>query len=120
MLGSRAAVGYIDVNSVSFTLPDGRVLLDEVTFRVGEGRKVALIGANGAGNTTLRLRHTYRVMSGALEPGEIASCGSGSAAWHGAGSGPPPGAGAAGGGGVVFVVSLVPGCGWCAGLEDGS
>jgi pilus assembly protein CpaF len=79
-----------------------------------------VVGGTGSGNTTLRLRHTYRVMSGALEPGEIASCGSGSAVWHGAGSGPPPGAGAAGGGGVVFVVSLVPGCGWCAGLEDGS
>ena len=60
-LESWAAVGYIDVNSVSLTLPDGRVLLDEVTFRVGEGRKVALIGANGAGKTTYHLGHIYRV-----------------------------------------------------------
>ena len=28
--------------------------------------------------------------------------------------------GVAAGGGVVFAVSLVPGCGWFAGLEDGS
>jgi len=46
-------VGYIDVAGVSFTLPDGRPLLDEVSFRVGEGRTTALIGANGAGKTTL-------------------------------------------------------------------
>ena len=42
-------VGHIDVNSVSFVLPDGRPLLDEVSLRVGEGAKVALIGPNGTG-----------------------------------------------------------------------
>jgi len=46
-------VGYVDLNSVSLILADGRVLLDEITFRVGEGRKAALLGANGAGKTTL-------------------------------------------------------------------
>ncbi len=48
---------------MSFTLPDRRVLLDEVSFRVGEGRKVALIGANGAGKTTL-----LRIVSGEVSP----------------------------------------------------
>lgn len=48
---------------MSFQLPDGRVLLDDVSFRVGEGAKVALVGANGAGKTTL-----LRIVTGALTP----------------------------------------------------
>ncbi|MER7071661.1 ATP-binding cassette domain-containing protein [Terrabacter sp. NPDC000476] len=46
-------MGHIDVNSVSFSLPDGRPLLGDVSLRVGEGAKVALIGPNGTGKTTL-------------------------------------------------------------------
>ncbi|MFJ4015870.1 ABC-F family ATP-binding cassette domain-containing protein [Microbacterium sp. NPDC090014] len=46
-------MGYIDVAGVSLTLPDGRPLLDEATFRVGAGSTSALIGPNGAGKTTL-------------------------------------------------------------------
>ena len=46
-------MGYIDVNGVSLSLPDGRPLLDDVSFRVGEGTTSALIGANGAGKSTL-------------------------------------------------------------------
>ena len=48
---------------MSFQLPDGRVLLDDVSFRVGEGAKVALVGANGAGKTTL-----LRIVTGELTP----------------------------------------------------
>ena len=55
-------MGHIDVNRVGFVLPDGRVLLDDVTFRVGEGAKVALVGANGAGKTTL-----LRIVTGDLD-----------------------------------------------------
>ena len=46
-------MGYIDIAAVSYALPDGRPLLDEVSFRVGEGSTTALIGQNGAGKTTL-------------------------------------------------------------------
>jgi energy-dependent translational throttle protein EttA len=46
-------VGYVDVAGVGHTLPDGRVLFSGVSFRVGEGAKVALVGPNGAGKTTL-------------------------------------------------------------------
>jgi ATPase subunit of ABC transporter with duplicated ATPase domains len=56
-------VGHVDVAGVRFELPDGRVLLDDVSFRVGEGAKVALVGANGAGKTTL-----LRIVTGDLDP----------------------------------------------------
>src|SRR5919202_1748832 len=46
-------VGYVDVAGVAHSLPDGRVLFADVSFRVGEGAKVALVGPNGAGKTTL-------------------------------------------------------------------
>ncbi|MGH3755608.1 MAG: ATP-binding cassette domain-containing protein [Pseudonocardiaceae bacterium] len=65
-------MGFVAVNAVSFTLPDGRVLLDEVSFKVGEGRKVAVIGANGAGKSTL-----LRIISGEVAPdsGSVACSG---------------------------------------------
>jgi ATPase subunit of ABC transporter with duplicated ATPase domains len=55
-------VGHVDVNGVSFVLPDGRTLFDDVSFRVGDGAVVALVGANGAGKTTL-----MRIIAGDLD-----------------------------------------------------
>ncbi|WP_242894076.1 ABC-F family ATP-binding cassette domain-containing protein [Actinomadura litoris] len=46
-------MGQIEVSGLSYALPDGRLLLDEVSFRVGAGAKAALVGPNGAGKTTL-------------------------------------------------------------------
>ena len=46
-------MGHLDVQHVTYSLPDGRILLLDVSFRVGEGAITALIGANGAGKTTL-------------------------------------------------------------------
>jgi ATPase subunit of ABC transporter with duplicated ATPase domains len=43
----------VEVAHLSHALPDGRVLLDDVSFRAGEGSTVALVGPNGAGKTTL-------------------------------------------------------------------
>lgn len=56
-------MGHVEVASVRYELPDGRVLLDDVSFRVGEGAKVALVGANGAGKTTL-----LRIVTGDVAP----------------------------------------------------
>lgn len=57
-------MSHLDVSNISYTLPDGRVLLDDVSFRVGTGQRVALIGANGAGKSTL-----LKMITGAVTPG---------------------------------------------------
>ena len=56
-------MGYVDVQKVSQVLPDGRVLFEDVSFRVGDGTKTALVGANGTGKTTL-----LRIIAGDTVP----------------------------------------------------
>jgi ATPase subunit of ABC transporter with duplicated ATPase domains len=58
-------MGHIDVSGVEYSLSDGRVLLNDVSFRVGDGAKVALIGPNGSGKTTL-----IRMICGDISPDE--------------------------------------------------
>jgi ATPase subunit of ABC transporter with duplicated ATPase domains len=58
-------MGYVDVQAVSYVLPDGRVLFADASFRVGEGSKTALVGANGTGKTTL-----LRIVAGDATPSE--------------------------------------------------
>ncbi|UTX54486.1 ABC-F family ATP-binding cassette domain-containing protein [Leucobacter aridicollis] len=66
-------MAHIDIAAVSYTLSDGRPLLSEVSFSVGEGQRVALIGANGAGKSTL-----LKIAMGELpaESGAVATTGS--------------------------------------------
>ena len=66
------AMGYVDVQKLACVLPDGRVLFDDVSFRVGDGAKTALVGANGTGKTTL-----LRMIAGDLAPasGQVARTG---------------------------------------------
>ncbi|QFY08678.1 ATP-binding cassette domain-containing protein [Nonomuraea phyllanthi] len=65
-------MGHIEVSDLTYLLPDGRPLLLEASFKVGDGAKAALVGPNGAGKTTL-----LRLIAGELAPagGRIASGG---------------------------------------------
>ncbi len=65
-------MGHIEAMAVEHVLPDGRTLFADVSFRVGDGAKVALVGPNGAGKTTL-----LRMVAGELTPasGSIARSG---------------------------------------------
>ncbi|GAA5085807.1 ATPase subunit of ABC transporter with duplicated ATPase domains [Thermocatellispora tengchongensis] len=65
-------MGHVEVGHLTYVLPDGRALLEDVSFRVGDGVKAALVGPNGAGKTTL-----MRLIAGDLEPvdGSVASSG---------------------------------------------
>ena len=66
-------MGHVEAGHLGYVLPDGRTLLDDVSFRVGSGVKAALIGPNGAGKTTL-----MRLLAGdlAAQSGTISRGGS--------------------------------------------
>ncbi len=57
-------MGSIQVSHVSWTLPSGVELLRDVNFRVGNGERAALVGANGVGKSTL-----MRLIAGELTTG---------------------------------------------------
>ncbi len=56
-------MSYLELQSVSYTLADGRPLLRDVSFRVSSHERVALIGSNGAGKTTL-----FKIVMGEIVP----------------------------------------------------
>src|SRR5262252_9576664 len=60
-----ADMGHLQVAHVDYYLPDGRMLLSDVSFRVGSGDVTALVGPNGAGKSTL-----LKIIAGELKPDE--------------------------------------------------
>jgi ATPase subunit of ABC transporter with duplicated ATPase domains len=56
-------VAALHLSHVSWSRPGGDVLLDDVSFSVGNGAHVALVGANGVGKSTL-----LRLIAGELAP----------------------------------------------------
>ena len=59
---ARLGKDVIDVENLSYSI-DGRELLHDVTWRLGPGDRVGLVGVNGAGKTTL-----LRLIQGELNP----------------------------------------------------
>ena len=55
----------IRVQGLTFRYPDGKLALDQVSFRVAPNEKVALVGPNGSGKSTL-LMHLNGVLRGAV------------------------------------------------------
>ncbi|MFD5174797.1 ABC-F family ATP-binding cassette domain-containing protein [Nocardia sp. NPDC058379] len=53
----------IELEDATLTTPDGRVLVDELTWRLAPGERVGLVGVNGSGKTTL-----LRALAGDAEP----------------------------------------------------
>ena len=59
----RSGLKVIDAEKVSFSYPDGRVLVKDLTTTIIRGDKIGLIGPNGAGKTTL-----IKLLLGQLQP----------------------------------------------------
>jgi cobalt/nickel transport system ATP-binding protein len=45
----------LEIKNLTVTYPDGTKAVDDVSFTLGDGESVALVGANGAGKTSLML-----------------------------------------------------------------
>lgn len=61
----------IELEHVSFSYPDGRQALHDVSFIISPGEKAALVGPNGAGKSTLLL-HLNGILRG---DGNVRVCG---------------------------------------------
>lgn len=58
----RQGKKVIDLEDATVTTPDGRVLLRDVTWRLGPGQRIGLVGVNGSGKTTV-----LRALAGAID-----------------------------------------------------
>lgn len=63
MAMARQGKDVIDAENLTYTLPNGRTLFDNITWRLAPGERVGLVGVNGAGKSTL-----MRLLDGQIEP----------------------------------------------------
>jgi ATP-binding cassette subfamily F protein uup len=59
----RSGAKVVEVENMSFSYPDGRVLVKDFSTTIMRGDKIGLIGPNGAGKTTL-----IKLLLGQIEP----------------------------------------------------
>ncbi len=64
-VGQKTGKRVVEVENISYTLPTGRVLVDDFSALVQRGDKIGLIGPNGVGKTTL-----LKILLGELKPDE--------------------------------------------------
>ena len=51
--GERTGKRVVEVENLSYTLPNGRILIDNLSLLIQRGDKIGLIGPNGVGKSTL-------------------------------------------------------------------
>ncbi|APT84367.1 ABC-F family ATP-binding cassette domain-containing protein [Corynebacterium aquilae] len=51
----------VELENATITTPDGRTLVEDLTWRLGPGERIGLVGVNGSGKTTL-----LKTLAGAL------------------------------------------------------
>jgi len=64
---------FVDFSKVNFQYPDGTKALNGVTFRITHGEAVGIVGANGAGKSTILMHMNGHVLptSGSITVGDI-------------------------------------------------
>ncbi|HNV85483.1 MAG TPA: ABC transporter ATP-binding protein [Candidatus Omnitrophota bacterium] len=66
-----SSVKAVEIRNLSFCYPDGKTALNDISFELNPGERVAIMGGNGAGKSTLLM-----CLNGVLQgTGEILICG---------------------------------------------